>query len=161
MNATIRVMPIVRNLTAIAAERALCHDWEKHPMTGIEVDADPWSKKYQEQLQALHTVLSEVSSPHPAELDEDQVSSRAPEDFADAHRRLSAVVAWLIEQGYSVLAYSAGGKGRPAVQIAYSEAAQRELRMTGACIRIDGEKTFDRFTALRNGVRIWWEREAY
>lgn len=160
MNATIRVMPIVRNLTAIAAERALGHEWEEHPMFGIEVDGDAWAAKYQEQTTQLQTALDEIGKPHAAALDEDEAINRAPASFEDAHRRLKGVVDWLIEQGFSVLAYSVGGQGFPVVQIAYSESARRELRMVGAGSRTDaGGKAFTRFTAQRNGVRVWWERE--
>ena len=160
MNATIRVMPIVRNLTAIAAERALGHEWDEHPMFGIEVDSDAWAAKYQEQLGQLETALAEIGKPHDPAIDQDEAISRAPATFEDAHRRLKGVVDWLIEQGFSVLAYSVGGQGFPVVQIAYSESARRELRMVGAGSRTDaGGKTFTRFTAQRNGVRVWWERE--
>ena len=72
MNATIRVMPIVRNLTAIAAERALGDEWEEHPMFGIEVDGDAWAAKYQEQMTQLQTALDEIGKPHASALDEDE-----------------------------------------------------------------------------------------
>ncbi|WP_306604503.1 hypothetical protein [Azonexus sp.] len=160
MNATIRVMPIVRNLAAIAAERALGSEWKEHPMFGIEVYGDAWAAKYQEQMTQLQTALAEFGKPHDPAIDQDEAISRAPATFEDAHRRLKGVVDWLIEQGFSALAYSVGGRGFPMVQIAYSESARRELRMVGAGSRTDASgKTFTRFTAQRNGVRIWWERE--
>lgn len=160
MNATIRVLPIVRNLTAIAAERALGHDWQTHPMAGIEVDSDPWATKFQEQLGQLQTALAGISRPHDPALDEDEATSRAPTSVEDAHRRLKGVVDWLMEQGFKVLGYAVGVEGFPVVKIAYSEAARRELRMVGAGSRMDqAGRTFTRFMAQRNGVRVWWERE--
>lgn len=160
MNASIRVMPIVRNLTAIAAERALGQEWERHPMFGIEVGSDSWATKYQEQMGQLQEALESIGTRHHPVLDEDHAINRAPVSFEDAHHRLKNVVDWLLEQGFKVQAYSVGTQGFPVVQIGYSESARRELRMVGAGCRMDvSGKTFTRFTALRNGVRIWWERE--
>lgn len=160
MNATSRVMPLVRNLAAFAAERALGRDWEKHPMFGIQVGADEWARKYQEQLRQLETALAEIGKPHDPTLDLDEATNRAPGSFEDAHRRLKGVLEWLMEQGFSVMAYSVGVEGFPTVQIAYSESARRELRMVGAGCKTDAEgRKFTRFSAQRNGVRIWWERE--
>lgn len=66
MNATNRIMPTVRNLAAIAAERAMSHDWEVHPMFGIEVHGDAWAAMYQDQMTLLQTALDEIGKPHAA-----------------------------------------------------------------------------------------------
>lgn len=160
MNALIRVMPIVRSLNVIAADRALSDEWKRHPMFGIEVSSAPLAAKYQEQMKQLQDALESIGvRNHPA-LDEDQAINRAPINFEDAHRRLKGVVDWLIARGFTVQAYSVGARGFPVVQIAYSESARRELRMVGAGCRMDASgKTYTRFTALRNGIRVWWERE--
>ncbi|MDD5297550.1 MAG: hypothetical protein PHU46_11620 [Rhodocyclaceae bacterium] len=160
MNATIRVLPLVRNLVAIMADRALGRDWKEHPTFGVEGDSDHLARKYQDQLRQLKTALAEIDTPHDAALGLDEAINRAPAGFEDAHRRLKGVLEWLMEQGFSVMAYSVGVEGFPIVQIAYSESARRELRMVGAGCKTDAEgRKFTRFSAQRNGVRIWWERE--
>lgn len=152
MNPANHIAPIVRNLGAIESEQAL------RQSLGIEVELEQWASRYRTQLNALRVVLSEVCKPH-ATVDQGSMVGPARVSFATARHRLDCEVDWLLEQGFSVLACSVGGAGLPAISIAYSEAAQRELCVTGAGRRIDGERTFECYTAHRNGVRIWWERE--
>lgn len=152
MNPASRIKPIVHNLNVIAHEQALRHS------VGLDVDFSQWSSRYRIQLNALRLVLTEVCEPHAA-VDQDGAVGPAHVSFAAGRHRLDCVVDWLLEKGFTVLACSVGGAGLPAVTIAYSEAAQQELCVSGAGRRVDGGRTFECYTAQRSGVRIWWERE--